>query len=192
MIKYRYELIQDLINKNNYESYLEIGIRHKTSFNEISINNKTSVDPDINYKATHSITSDEFFKENKKTFDIVFIDGLHVYEQVYRDIINSLKFLNENGTIVCHDMNPLEEIYQNREPKHSIWNGDCWKAWIRLRSERDDLNMFVINIDHGCGVIKNGKQEKLKNIDITKDLTWVNFNKNRINWLNLIKIDKYI
>ena len=41
-------------------------------------------------------TSDEFFESNKKNFDIIFIDGLHEYDQVKRDIKNSIKFLNKD------------------------------------------------------------------------------------------------
>ena len=58
------------------------------------------------------MTSDEFFEQNKEKFDIVFIDGLHHSEQVYKDILNSLNILNEDGTIICHDMNPTEEFRQ--------------------------------------------------------------------------------
>ena len=32
------------------------------------------------------ITSDDFFKQNKNKYDCVFIDGLHIYDQVKRDI----------------------------------------------------------------------------------------------------------
>ena len=32
------------------------------------------------------MTSDEFFIQNKNTFDLIFIDGLHIYEQVIKDI----------------------------------------------------------------------------------------------------------
>jgi hypothetical protein len=42
------------------------------------------------------MTSDEFFEINKSTYDIIFIDGLHIDEQVERDIINGLKILNLN------------------------------------------------------------------------------------------------
>ena len=39
------------------------------------------------------ITSDDFFKQNKKKYDCIFIDGLHTYKQVKNDILNSIKFM---------------------------------------------------------------------------------------------------
>lgn len=63
---------------------------------------KHGVDPNVD--TTYRMTSDEFFKNYiKQKYDIVFVDGLHLHEQVYRDIINSLNNLNENGVIVVHD-----------------------------------------------------------------------------------------
>ena len=43
---------------------------------------------------------------NKESFDCVFIDGLHTYNQVKKDIHNSLKYLNINGIIMLHDCLP--------------------------------------------------------------------------------------
>ena len=39
-------------------------------------------------------------------FDIIFIDGLHEYDQVKKDIVNSLKFIDEKGFILIHDLLP--------------------------------------------------------------------------------------
>ena len=49
------------------------------------------------------MTSDEYFSKFKDKFDIIFIDGLHHYEQVKKDIFNSLEILNSNGIILMHD-----------------------------------------------------------------------------------------
>lgn len=49
------------------------------------------------------MSSDKFFKINKIFFDVVFIDGLHKYEQCQRDCMNSMKFLNQGGIIIFHD-----------------------------------------------------------------------------------------
>ena len=51
----------------------------------------------------HRKTSDDFFLTNKNTFDLIYIDGNHLFEFVKRDIFNSLKFITENGIIVLDD-----------------------------------------------------------------------------------------
>ena len=163
MIQWRYDIINSLIAKFNYKTYLEIGIWTLTCFNKVKCDLKHSVDPMVN-NAIFKMTSDEFFKQNKNKYDIFFIDGLHTCEQVKRDIENALECLEPGGTIVCHDMIPNTE-WEARSTKafdsEGIWNGDCYKAWIELRKTRHDLSMYVIDADWGCGIIRKGKQKTL-------------------------------
>ena len=98
------------IDLKNYNYYLEIGCFKDDVFSNIIINNKVGVDP-ISGGNVRS-TSDVFFKNNKKNFDIIFIDGLHHYKQVKKDIENSLLFLNEHGIVVLHDTLPRNYIEQ--------------------------------------------------------------------------------
>ena len=51
----------------------------------------------------HRKTSDEFFLGNKSIFDLIYIDGNHLFEFVKKDIENSLKFINNDGLIVLDD-----------------------------------------------------------------------------------------
>ncbi len=51
----------------------------------------------------HRKTSDEFFLGNKNIFDLIYIDGNHLFEFVKKDIENSLKFINNDGLIVLDD-----------------------------------------------------------------------------------------
>ena len=44
-----------------------------------------------------------FFNNNKIFFDIIYIDGLHKYYQVKKDLNNALKFIKKDGTIICDD-----------------------------------------------------------------------------------------
>ena len=190
----RWEILNYLIEKNGYNSYLEIGLAGGTNFKKIKCDNKTSVDPARGeYKHSqpdYLMKSDEFFKKNQSMFDIIFIDGLHHADQVYKDIINSLECLNPAGTIVCHDMNPDNELNQQVPRKTKIWYGDCWKAFVRLRTERDDLSMCVIDTDCGLGVIRPGVQDKLSiNSEFYEDYN--NFVKNKKEWLNLITIEQF-
>jgi hypothetical protein len=133
-------------------------------------------------------------------FDIIFVDGLHYGEQVERDIINSLNVLRDGGYIVCHDMMPLREEHQvrpqpdspptkpNKQKASSTWTGDCWKAWVKLRSERNDLEMVVVDADWGCGIITKGQQTP---INLTKDLTWENLVEEREYWMNIITEEEF-
>lgn len=184
----RTNIIQALIDKINAKSYLEIGISSGENFEKIQCERKIGVDPELEAPATIHITSDLFFENNEEKFDVIFIDGLHHSDQVYRDIINSLNCLNENGYIICHDMNPQEEEHQIIPFNCGIWNGDCWKAFVKLRQERYDLEMSVVNADYGCGIIKKGMQDILK-IDVPID--YKNFDLNRKEWLNLIDPEEF-
>ena len=183
----RTKIINSIINKYQYKTYLEIGCAGNRNFKRIKLEDKIGVDP--RRGGTIRKTSDDFFKDNNKIFDIIFIDGLHHSDQVYRDIINSLNFLKINGTIVVHDCNPVDHRAQiiPRPSNQKQWNGDVWKAWAKLRCERDDLEMFVIDADHGCGIIRIGKQEKLNKI--ISDFHEFELNKSEI--LNLKTIEYF-
>ena len=148
--KNRIELIKYMIENKNYKKYLEIGCHNDEVFNKISIE-KIGVDPVSggNFRGT----SDEFFKVNKEKFDIIFIDGLHEYKQIKRDILNSIEFLNEGGAILCHDS--LPEKYSDQTVPYSlgIWSGDVWKSIVEFRTLKG-LDTCVCTIDRGVTIIK--------------------------------------
>ena len=190
----RTEIINGLIKKYKYESYLEIGVNTpaQPGYNWVGVNIpiKHGVDPNVD--TTYRMTSDEFFdKYVTQKYDIIFVDGLHIFEQVYNDIINSLNNLNDNGVIVVHDCNPVTEITQRRERASDSWHGDVWKSIVKLRMENPDLDICTVNTDEGCGIIKRGKQDLLV---VDKDIDVYDYNfleKNRKNALNLISVDEF-
>ncbi len=186
----RTKIVQSLINLTKTEKYLEIGMGPGLNHLSINCKFKTCVDPTPTVPVTYSMTSDDFFKQNKEKFGVVFIDGLHWSEQVYKDILNSLDVLDDDGFVICHDMNPHSE-YVQRYPQPQAeceWTGDCWKAWARIRSERNDLSMFVVDTDFGCGVITKGSQDR---ITLNDELTWEILDTNRNELLNLISFDEF-
>jgi hypothetical protein len=180
----RTDVINFLINKYQYNSYLEIGVRNpEDNFNSINCAVKHGVDPEG--KCEYVMTSDDFFSTNENIYDIIFIDGLHLEEQVQKDILNSLKFLNKNGTIVIHDCSPVKEEHQSEIYNNGTWNGTTWKAWANFRMEREDLKMFVVNVDHGCGIIRRGKQEVFP-FEHNLDFNFLNSNRKKL--LNLKEV----
>jgi hypothetical protein len=187
----RTEIINHLIKKIQANSYLEIGVREPSgNFDNIICPNKTAIDPFPLGPDIIPLTSDDFFAQNTSKFDVIFIDGLHHADQVEKDIINSLEVLNENGYIVCHDMNPTNELMQIVPIQtDGEWTGDCWKAWVKVRSTNPNLNMEVVNTDFGVGIITVGKQ-KLLELD-NQNLTYDEFSFNKKEWLNLISTNDF-
>ena len=110
------------------------------------------------------ITSDDFFLQNKLKFDCIFVDGLHVYDQVKRDIVNSSKFLNENAFILVHDCLP-RSISRQAVPRYRLtWNGEVWKAIVDLRRD-PNLEIFTCIADEGISIIQNKKNSNILKLD---------------------------
>jgi hypothetical protein len=134
--------------------YLEIGVEYGQTFLQTHFKdeNKTGVDPDPKFdiigKKFNFIkaTSDDFFKtffelkvDSPKTFDVIFIDGMHQSEYFIRDFNNSVKALKNNGSIFIDDILPLtyneqlkiprKHYYENGILKYGEeWTGDIWKV----------------------------------------------------------------
>ena len=189
----RTDIINILIQKYGYKSYLEVGTQDPTSnFDLITTECKVSVDPFPRGEVTFVGTSDEYFEsidENSK-FDIIFIDGLHHDDQVLRDIENSLNHLSENGTIVCHDCLPTTEDMQARDDHGREWTGDVWKAIAELRVERIDLDIKVVDTDYGCGIIRRGTNIPYETTANYK--SYYHYSTNKRNMLNVISAEQFI
>jgi len=185
----RIDILKILAKKINAQSYLEIGVNKGDVFLRLDIAIKIGVDPDINSVANRLITSDKFFLNNYAKFDLIFIDGLHHADQVEKDINNSLLSLNTNGYIVCHDMLPTTESMQIIPRIQNEWTGDSWKAWLKLRTTRDDLSMYIVDVDYGCGIIHRGYQNILK---INDEINYSNFCKNKKEWMNTMSANNFI
>lgn len=193
----RYEIIKHLIEKRGYKSYLEIGVLGNETYNSLPpLDVKHSVDP--NGQAVFNVTSDEFFSSLcNQSYDLIFIDGLHLKEQVQKDIENSLTHLNKGGTIVVHDCLPAHEWEQFREGiSGKPWTGDVWKEVAHLIHYRDskDLNIRVVDTDFGCGIIQKRDEGLESRGDYTQlpELTWGYFVANRNRLMNVITVEEFL
>lgn len=174
----RLDLIKLAIKKTNAKSYLEIGCENDEVFaNIVDIPVKVGVDP--YYGGNVRLSSDDFFSLNTQKFDVIFVDGLHYYEQVKRDVFNSLKFLNENGIVIIHDMLPITKKQtlvhpiSDNPPRFYGWVGDVWRLSFDLMVEKN-INFKIVNIDLGCGIILPGNQDQPK----YQNITWEDYVKN--------------
>ena len=184
----RFEIINKIIKKNSYERYLEIGCFKDENFNKINITYKVGVDPVSG--GTVRKTSDEYFKNNKEYFDIIFIDGLHYFDQVKKDIKNSLDFLNTKGIIIVHDCLPSKIRDQMIPRAHEKWNGDVWKAIVEFRT-KDHLDVYTCFADEGLGIIlkRNNKNKLDLNLKDFKKLKFKDYYYNYSKFMNIISED---
>ena len=179
MEKPRYQVINDIIDEYKYKNpeYLEIGVWGGSTFMNINSNNKDGVDPGqyceciyVNYK----MTSDVFFSNNIKKYDIIFIDGLHTAYQVSKDIYNSINCLNDGGWIILDDVYPHCEYEQERLNLRKVGpqTGDVWKAVYNILdtiNEISDVLYFINNTERGSLVFKV-KSNNNKNIIIDETI----------------------
>tara|TARA_Y100001970_G_scaffold287801_1_gene413362 strand:+ start:5776 stop:6450 length:675 start_codon:yes stop_codon:yes gene_type:complete len=186
---YRWDLIDHLNNKYNFSTYLEIGCNDDELFSRITIKNKIGIDPVIG--GNMKITSDNFFLQNKIMFDCVFIDGLHVYDQVKKDILNSSKFLNQNGFILVHDCLP-RSLSRQAVPRYRLtWNGDVWKAIVDLR-RNPELEIFTCLADEGISIIQNKKNSNILNLDKKiSNLKFKDFYYNHKEYMRIINFEEF-
>jgi hypothetical protein len=166
----RWDIINHVIKKMGYKTYLEVGVRKGACFMRVRAEEKTGVDPASPVEQVHKMTSDAFFEENEATFDIVFVDGDHRWPQATRDVLNSLKVLNPGGTIVMHDCKAPVKKHATSKHTTGLWNGTVWRAFSMLRITRPDLAMWTVDTDHGVGIVRKGSQEPYK-MDNDRELT---------------------
>lgn len=137
------------------ETYLEIGVAEGKTFFAVDMPNKVAVDPKFRFDVGslplgsgdfYEVTSDEFFTTfpNAKKFDIIFLDGLHTFEQTFRDFCSSLSFSHDKTVWVIDDVFP-NDIYSawpnQREAvaarhaaggKSGQWHGDVFKLVVAI------------------------------------------------------------
>ena len=189
--KSRLDIVQNIIKKKNYKKYLEIGCFDDELFNYINCEKKVGVDPVSG--GTIRKTSDEFFSDNNDYFDCIFIDGLHEYKQVRKDILNSLKFLNQGGLILLHDCLPNNYFEQAIPRCQWTWNGDVWKAIVESRKSKD-IDVYTCYADYGIGVIIKRPNRNLletSNKD-SASLKFEDYFHNHKKLMNIIEYDKLI
>lgn len=191
----RTNLINKIIEKNKFKTYLEIGLNNPyANYAKVVAPEKFSVDPyisnglDFNNDenisnwlpfCTHRMTSNEFFKQNKQKFDVIFVDGLLEQKQIDMDIANSLKVLNTGGYIILRGCKPkTEESQLSPRKTFGLWFGDVWRSFYKaVQLHNPNLEIYLVDIDYGIGVIhKMGDVDYVVPDDV--DISWEDYNKN--------------
>jgi hypothetical protein len=148
----RTKFINYIISQNSYTSYLEIGLGDSINFNQIQILNKISVD--VEHNPTYLMSSDNFFKNYNYTFDLIFIDGMHSFENSYRDLLNSLNALNDGGSIILHDTFPKKYEHQTPTPVEPCWVGEVWKTILKARINIKNISVKTFDLESGITLVQ--------------------------------------
>jgi hypothetical protein len=152
------------------KTYLEIGAQNGQSL-ALARCPSIAIDPDFRIasnvfpgkRSCHlfQMSSDDFFANYDPTkvlngrLDFAFLDGMHWFEFLLRDFINTERHANPNSIIALHDCVPLD-TYSVRRNIHDTanqeisrhpewWAGDVWKTLYILRRYRPDLKIYVFD-----------------------------------------------
>lgn len=149
----RLEALNLMASALGARTYLEIGVQRGLVFRVVNVAHKVGVDPDPRSAASIHRTSNDYFADLDPAtrFDLIFIDGLHLAEQVEQDVANALKHLTPGGVIMLHDCSPPTKRSAEREIDPALWCGDVWRAWVRIRAFMPST--FTVDTDLGLGVI---------------------------------------
>lgn len=161
--------------------YLEIGVAYGTTFQAVKAGRKVAVDPNPLFDTTLlpinvsviKKSSDDFFESLDKAekFHMIFLDGLHESNQLWRDVINSLRHLHTGGWILIDDIIPcdsisaipnIDESYMVRGVKHSEgfpWHGDCFRILPEIFSLGFLTSFLVIYPDNPQLLLRVGDKE---------------------------------
>ena len=145
-----------------FDWYLEVGcrsgrvisgVRGKT----IAVDPFFRVDTDVigSKPSLHVFqqTSDDFFASGfleamNIQLGLSFLDGMHLFEYLLRDIIGAERASHPHGVIALHDCFPFNFEMTTRDlnnlPK-GPWTGDVWKIIPILREYRPDLKITALD-----------------------------------------------
>ncbi|MDP3339989.1 class I SAM-dependent methyltransferase [Frigidibacter sp.] len=145
-----------------FDWYLEVGCRTGRSFAPIC-SPTVAVDPFFRLaegvmgpkRELHLFqqTSDEFFASAAPArlgarFGFAFLDGMHLFEYLLRDLIGTERCLAPGGVIALHDCYPFGRAMTTREVSAApagAWTGDVWKLLPILTEHRPDLRVTVLD-----------------------------------------------
>jgi hypothetical protein len=181
------ETINELIKAISISkvSYLEIGLEHGNTFRCVRASYKVGVDPYPRIRPPFELEnikvkkqkSDAFFRENKTFFHFVYIDGLHTWDQTYKDLLNTLKILHKGGLILVDDVVPSDKYAAFRNQidcqvmkqglgiSNNYWMGDVFKLVFLLLEFHPELEFAtIVKADNNPQLVIWRGKESVKNI----------------------------
>ena len=129
----RHERLNALARVIYASKYLEIGVAEGVTFLRVDVPYKVAVDPRFKLDTRahagpgtvfHEVTSDLFFSDlaaAHSSFDLIFLDGLHTFEQTFRDFRSSLKYSNTKTVWLIDDTDPTGALAACPSLTFTVW-----------------------------------------------------------------------
>ena len=97
-----------------------------------------------------SLSSDAFFREHASKLlrpppELVFIDGMHLFEFALRDFMNVERYASPATLVTIDDIYPCHPTQATRRRRTDSWTGDVWKLLQILQEFRPDLTLLPLN-----------------------------------------------
>lgn len=102
---------------------LEAGAGHLLSVDN-NVNARASIEAKAcgyDNHALNCVRSDQFWKENTATYDLVYIDGSHLYRDVVNDLYEGWKVVKPNGMLLVDDYDHKNNIKVDKNGVESIY-----------------------------------------------------------------------
>lgn len=168
----RFDRVNGLAQINKAQRYLEIGVNKGVTFQQVEIPFRVAVDPYFRFDTEphanenthfHQVTSDVFFSEIAPaygTFDVIYLDGLHTFEQTFRDFLASLSYSHRRTIWLIDDTCPVnpasaepsEESFRALKRQLNIasgaWMGDVYKVVCAIHDFLPQMS-FATFPEHG-------------------------------------------
>lgn len=149
------KVLADLHAALKPRAYLEIGVAEGDTLALSKAPVSVGVDPGFSLRkgltgtayTVHRETSDAYFArpDDGQRYDLIFVDGMHHFDQALRDILNAESRAGPGAVIVVHDVLPAAKIMQTRRRHTRAWTGDVWKVLPALRRIASDLQVLVVD-----------------------------------------------
>jgi len=150
-------------------TYLEIGVHEGHSLRLALPGTKAvGVDPeprlpDAEDATVFPLTSDDFFARydldavlEGDPLGLAFIDGMHLFEFVLRDLINVGRYAAPTTTVLLHDCYPISAETATREHLTYLWTGDVWKIVLCLKEYCPEVDVCVVDAPPaGLGIVRH-------------------------------------
>jgi hypothetical protein len=162
-------LLEQIHERLRPRTYLEIGVNEGYSLCLARPGTRAvGVDPEPLLRqptdaALFPLTSDDFFARHDLDavldgvpLDLVFVDGMHLFEFVLRDLINVGRYAVPTTTVLLHDCYPISAETATREHRTYLWTGDVWKVVLCLKEYCPDVEIRVVDAPPaGLGIVRH-------------------------------------